>query len=190
MKVLSRGEAERLLKSIALAIGKWNELCDLSPSMSSCRCYAAPSDAESLYVLAHHLCQWIRADGWVLLQVDNSTAPTDDEVAIFEEVSFASTRRWLVGEERSFLLEDAAFGRRAKLVLLVYFCLLFGWHIHLAAQGSVSGQRLSLQDGAIYFFGDVNVLARAEDLILATQNQPRQMPSNHGLVSGSATDDK
>lgn len=136
------------------------------------RGFAAPTDAVELYVAAHRLASWVCSGSWTLLQVDNSTLPTDDEGSVFESLVLKGGT-WNVPSQHTFLLDGKT--RRSTLVLLIHFALLFTWHIHLVSEASFGGQRLALQDGVAYFFGDPSATAKADDLIASLNEEPRTL---------------
>ncbi|HOE41652.1 MAG TPA: hypothetical protein PLB25_08500 [Rhodoferax sp.] len=175
MEVIDRIRAEQLLLTLDLKIGDWNELTVRSPSKATHRSFAAPTSALELYVAAHRLASWISSGSWTLLQIDNSTSPMDDEVAVFENLVLKGQHSWDIAAQHTFLLDGSA--RQSTLVLLIYFALLFTWHIHLVSEASSSGQRLALQDGVVYFFGDASTTAAADELIASLISEPRMIAS-------------
>jgi hypothetical protein len=170
--------ASKLLVTQSFRIGRWGELvaaADVdSISMSP------PEEALPLYVLCTHLCEWILSGNWTVLQFDNSTFPSADEVAVFERLLLRG-ERWNPLEERSFVLkggdaEDPS--RKTTLVLLIYASLMFCWHVHVVSERSALGKRLALMDGVVHFFGDRNALQEAQQLLHAVASQPLAMPRN------------
>lgn len=173
MQPIDSQVANKLLETLGLRIGGWNELCALHPESISHKAYSPPTEAIELYVVAHRLALYVGSDTWTILQIDNSTCPSDDEVAIFEKLVFGGQQPWDIARQHTFLLESQE--RSSTLVLLIYFALLFGWHIHLTSASSSEGQWLGLQDGAAYFFGNAIALRTAEDLIAQLLTEPRRI---------------
>lgn len=173
MQVIDSECAAQLLVPIGIRIGEWNELRPLLPSAISHRSYAPPAGALELYVMAYRLAQWINSGAWTLLQVDNSTLPTDDEVGVFEAIAFDGQTFWDVATQHTFLLQGQQ--RLSTLALLIHFTLLFEWHVHLVSEGSLEGQRLALQDGLVYFFGGADALQSADGLITSLVAEPRKL---------------
>jgi hypothetical protein len=91
MRILTTHEADQLLFCKGMRIGKWNELTDISTDSMRYVAYQPPTNALELYVVAKQLLDWIALGGWVLLQIDNSTAPAPDEIKIFEKLVFPYT---------------------------------------------------------------------------------------------------
>jgi hypothetical protein len=170
MEAIDRAKANELLAPLGMNVGSWNELSSLPSVPATHRAYSPPTDAMELYVAANRLANWIGSGSWTLLQVDNSTSPSDDELAIFERLVL-NGRPWDVAEQHTFLLGAGA--QQSTLVLLVYFSLLFTWHVHLASEASLAGQRLALQDGIAYFFGDSATIQSADELIASLAADPR-----------------
>lgn len=179
MRTLLRSEVDPLLLVVGLKIGNWNELADIAAGGVLRKAYRPPNNAIELYVAAGHLLNWLAPEGWTLLQVDNSTAPTDDEIRVFERLVFGDDRTWDVGGQRSFLFDDAGkteFGAdQATLVLLVFFSLLFEWHVYLTSQSSTGGRRLGLLDGVAYFFGDAKTIEQADMLTTCVAEDPLRL---------------
>ncbi|WP_409525035.1 hypothetical protein [Nitrincola sp. MINF-07-Sa-05] len=174
MRVINQQLASQLLDPSGIRIGDWNELlCSLQLGGVLHRSYSPPAEALELYVAAHRLAQWVISGNWTLLQVDNSTSPTEDEIAVFEKLIFNGEQSWDVAEQRTFLLEGAE--RLSTLVLLIYFALLFTWHIHLASEASLEGRRLALQDGGAYFYGNDSTLQDADELIVSLTTAPLKL---------------
>lgn len=178
MLVLDHQRAIELLAPLGLGIGGWNELRALRPEAAPHKSYSPPTEAIELYVVADRLAQWVASGAWTLLQVDNSTSPTEDEIAVFEKIAFNGLSSWDVGKQHSLLVEGQ--GRCPTLVLLIYFALLFEWHVYLTSAASFAGQRLALQDGVVYFFGDAVALRSAEALIDELVAAPRQLSEGAG----------
>ena len=88
MRVINQQLANQLLVPSGIRIGDWNELCSLQLGGVLHRSYLPPAEALELYVAAHRLAQWVISGSWTLLQVDNSTSPTEDEIAVFEKLIF------------------------------------------------------------------------------------------------------
>lgn len=172
MEAIDTAKANELLAPLGMKVGSWNELSNLPSLKVTQRAYSPPADAMELYVAAHRLANWIGSGSWTLLQVDNSTSPSEDELAIFERLVL-NGRQWDIAEQHTFLLGAGA--QRSTLVLLVYFSLLFTWHVHLTSETSLSGQRLALQDGVAYFFGDAATIQSADELIASLAADPRAL---------------
>jgi len=179
MRVLSKGQANVLLRPLGLEVGAWNGLNEVGSEKASYRVYIAPPEARELYVLAGHVLDWLAPQGWVLLQVDNSTAPSADEERVFERLVCNGAQRWDIGTQRSFLFGEAPTGGPAALreqfILLIYFALMFQWHVYLTCENAGPGQRLGLQDGAVYFLGDETLMQRAEEVLEIYRGDPLRL---------------
>ncbi len=168
MKLLSRPDADTLLSPLGLKIGEWNELSEIAPdSQPRVQTLVAPKVARDLYVASLWLTDWLPKGKWKLIQIDNSTSPSDDESFLFEQLINIPTRRWDVASQKTFkfeLDENCETGQRVDVVIssVIFFALMFEWHIHLVSDGCLDGQRLALQDGDIYCFG-------SEESILAAK---------------------
>jgi len=172
MRVISKFDADHLLANNGLKIGKWNELTDTIPGSVKYIELCPSKDALELYVVAKRIRLWLPFSEWMLFQIDNSTAPEDDEVKVFELLVLQDDQQWVVSEQKSFLIEDVKGRAISTIDLLIYFSLLFEWHVHLTTAHSKNGQRLVIQDGIIYFFGDDNSIKDAEAVITVLHENP------------------
>lgn len=181
MQMLSHAKADQLLMPLGMKIGGWNELTSVHSGAVTHRAYSPPSNALELYVVAYRLSAWIVSGEWTLLQVDNSTSPTDDELRVFEKLVLAGQQEWRIGNQRTFLFEGSSDSESQSLkttvVLLIHFALLFGWHVHLASEASLHGHRLALQDGVVYFFGDAQAIETADSLVKSMAADPQNLTS-------------
>lgn len=176
MKILSKSEADQFLSAIDLRIGDWNEVMDISPGSIIRKMFRPTREALPLYVLASTLLQWIGCDGRILLQIDNSTAPADDEAGIFERLMFSAESKWDIGRQKSFLFDEVT-SCRSSIVLIIFFSLVFEWHVYLVSDISSKGVRLALLDGFIYFFGDMKAIEDADVLVSKLAENPLQIVS-------------
>ena len=58
---------------------------------------------------------------------------------------------------------------------LVFFSLLFEWHVYLTSQSSTGGRRLGLLDGVAYFFGDAKTIEQADMLTTCVAEDPLRL---------------
>jgi hypothetical protein len=106
--------------------------------------------------------QWLPLESWAIIQIDNSTTPLEDEIELMESVFNMSVSN-KAGANSSFVLDGPDLG--SKAAALIFFVLVFEWHVHVVASTSKNGKRLSLQDGVVYFFGSDRELADAIKLV-------------------------
>jgi len=172
MQILLKKEADQLLLSNGLMIGEWNELTDVDKGASEHTTYLPSRNASELYVVSILLAKWISDGGWSLLQFDNSTSPLDDEVDIFERLVLASGQCWNIGEQRTFVFNATDDKNMHLLGILIFFTLLFEWHVYITSETSKYAQRLGLQDGVIHFFGDRKSIVSATKLIDGVNKNP------------------
>lgn len=182
MRVLSKSEAEQLLLARNLRVGGWNEISDVVAGKVINKAWPAPREALPLYVFSEALLNWMTLGGWTIIQFDNSTAPTDDEIRVFEQLMLFEGFRWDIAKQRTFLFDDSdgvsSDRTRTMLVLVVFFSLLFEWHIHLVSEKVINEERLSLQDGVVYFFGNTTAIEGANTLIEQLNEHPLVRPDS------------
>lgn len=157
MKIIDKAEVNKLLHPLGLKIGEWNQIESLHVDGLHCYKYIPGKNAVNIYVLVRKLLEWINVDGWVLYQVDNSTSPLDDEISVLERIVSNGEFQWDASMHHSFLFcgteSDNDVVDFTTLVLLLYFSILFEWHIYMVSDGSATFQRLAIIDGVIYFMG-------------------------------------
>ena|SRR5688572_6118708 len=167
--------ANDLLARVSLKIGEWNELEDAVAGTSGHVAYIPSREVTHLYTIAYRLVASFPQGAWVLLQLDNSTAPLPDEVQIFETLVFEPGCRWNVESQRTFLFERDSHGAsddRATLTMTIVFAIAFYWHGSITFDGAKNGQRIGLQDGTIYFIGDEGAVRYGEELIAGFERDP------------------
>ena len=165
MRLLTSAEASTLLATRGLKIGAWNELVDLDSAKAAHRQCVAPADTRTLISFARSLLEWLcpQQCKWIILQIDNSTAPLLSEPAVFQFLAMPDLKNnWDVGTQRTFMfnVEDTDDGNQAvfktRLSMLIFIALAFEWHVHFACDTGAVGQRLALLDGVAYLFGPEN----------------------------------
>lgn len=175
VRILSKPDSGALLAPFGLTIGNWNEIVGTELASGEVVSVRAPHDGLELFVLVGHLAHWIGCDEWAFFQVDNSTSPTNDEIAVFQAIALRGAQ-WDIVNERSFVFSalqgNSQQGVRTTIGLVMYFSLLFEWHVHVTANGARSQQRLALQDGVVHFFGDTLALERARSLLKLLAENP------------------
>lgn len=176
MRAMSTSETDNLLNPLGLKIGNWKELVNASDRTFGHRAFRPVRDALGMYAVSTHLLQWIGQQGWKILQIDNSTAPTRDEINVFEKLAFSPREHWSVSEQRSFLFGDESTDLLAQgqttLTLIIYFSLVFEWHVHLVSERSATRRHVGIQDGTIYFYGDTKALEEAHTLVSSLEQNP------------------
>jgi hypothetical protein len=60
-------------------------------------------------------------------------------------------------DEKGLLLFQTSV-KNSQIALVIYFSILFCWHIHFVSDTSKNGARLSLQDGIVYLIGSQEVI--------------------------------
>lgn len=166
IRLLSSEEARDLLENINLKIGDWNELADTIPGTSNYFAFTPPQDAAHLYTLTHRLTMSLLDKAWVLVQIDNSTAPLPDELKVFEALASIPSGKWDIGTQRTFLFENCSRGASencARLAMIVFFAIVFSWHLYITFDGANDGSRIGIQDGIVYFVGNYDYLKSAKE---------------------------
>lgn len=157
---ISIEEARRFASQQGFEIGQWNELKPVfGVGINSVE---PTTESQSLYSLAMRLCGWINSSDWVLIQLDNSTFPTEDETKVFERIALLE-KEWNPAIERTFYIaatdSSDQLGKDVTLTLMIYFAIVFDWHIHIISGVTERGKKLALLDGVIHFFGSKESIA-------------------------------
>lgn len=157
MKIIDKAEANELINPLGLKIGEWNQIESLHVDGLHCYKYIPSKNAIDIYFLVGKLLNWINVNGWILYQIDNSTFPLDDEIKVLEKIVSNGELQWDVSRHHSFLFcgaeSDGDILCSTTLVFLLYFSILFEWHIYMVSEGAAIFQRLAIIDGVIYFMG-------------------------------------
>lgn len=171
MKILSHPEADEILAPLDIKIGKWNELSDtVFNRQNTSVILKAPKAAIEIYVIALWLTDWLPKGKWKLIQIDNSTSPSRDESLLFGQLMSLPMGEWDIATQKTFLLDlndDIAARQQLDMVIVsvIFFALMFQWHIHIVSDGGARGQRLAIQDGFAYFFGNDENISAAKTLV-------------------------
>jgi hypothetical protein len=177
MKIISLAEANHLLLPINMQIGDWNELKSVNSTQTSNIAFKLPSLSLDLYVAASHLADWCNRGRWAILQIDNSSSPSHDEILIFERLVLDG-ERWDLATQKTFLFDEPKEEKReSQLLLLIYFSAVFSWHVHFTSSLCTRGKRLAIQDGYAYFFGDQEAVETASKLVKKIAEKSLELPS-------------
>jgi hypothetical protein len=89
----------------------------------------------------------------------------DDEVIIFDGLFSIFSEIFDLNKKRLYLLKIDDKRHEAALLLLIYFSLVFKFHIQIVSEKSTQNARVSIQDGAIYFIGGNDVIIKGEEFM-------------------------
>lgn len=184
-------EANGIIFPVGLKIGKWNELTELDDlSGLEWTRTKSPAAASELYVAALWYASWLPFQKHIFIQIDNSTSPSEDETALFNQLIGNVADVWDIEEHRSIIFnfnDSMAFQVEALISALIFFALLFRWHIQLTSDVCTKGQRISLQDGDAYFFGDALAKACADNMIVSLWHHPLTEPPRSVILATTGT---
>ena len=89
----------------------------------------------------------------IVIQADNSTFPTSDECAVFRIIFGDLADDWLSAESRSLVFLNQEIGSVRidvqRLALLIYYSILFEWHVHIVCIHENRVLRIGLEDGVV-----------------------------------------
>lgn len=153
------------LKKLEISVGQWNQLISLASENNMSIDLCLGDGALENYATSSRLGRWIGYKGGVLFQVDNSTAPMPDEEMVFCNILSNFLLDFNLLKSKSYLMNVRGGKDECGVNLLIYFSLIFKWHVHFLSGESRDGARLSIQDGVVYFMGAEAVIAGAGVLI-------------------------
>lgn len=169
MRFLSQKEAENFLRPIRLEIDCWNRLKYSSDSGAFTRQQWLPDGNQNQYVVSAHLAQWLSIKDWFFVQIDNSTSPIREEKYVFQKVIGGRYGHLDINSDRSILIKfednEPLDYRMASLMLVIYFALIYCWHVDIVSDAAQIGQRLRISDGVVYFYGAEQQIRFAQELI-------------------------
>jgi hypothetical protein len=89
-RILTRIEASKLLESVGLQIGDWNEVrrVGVGPVDSTTISFRSPRDAGEMLCLAEHATGWLHPGVWTLLQFDNSNGFSRTQNVFLSQLMF------------------------------------------------------------------------------------------------------
>ena len=180
---LTRTSIDAYLTPLQLQIGSWNQVEVAGPAPADCVVtYATPVPAAELFVFSQHLASWLAPGDWTILQIDNSTAFTDAEVAFVS--AFAPTAASFGPDgnpkdgDRSLLLRSVpdASSFRYRVANVIHAFLLHEGHAQLASPGLPHRHYLSLQDGVAELHCQVSSKAFVESMLTEFERDPLAYP--------------
>lgn len=162
-----------LMKELQLKIGKWREVTSFYPEYNLCLSLNTGADALKLYNLSHIVAKWLSIDNFFIIQIDNSTCASSDEIDIIDTISQGEINRAFF-EKRSPMIINGSNVRKncVLLAMLIYFSIIFSWHIYFIPDTSFKGKRVAVLDGMLCFFGDSTILNDAKLLLDKIKNNP------------------
>ena len=173
MKYITTQEANSYLSDIGMEIGTWNQIADHSRSKKNDNNwikYKAPKAALELFCFSRHVAGWLPKGDWKIFQVDNSTSLSQNELSIFFGLPLNQEGSKYFFEKNSFLFkfgEDKSINSSTELIIsnIIYLFLLFECHGQVVSSNSSVGQRISIQDGFVYFFSKDKSMSGADILL-------------------------
>jgi hypothetical protein len=158
MKILTTLETAEFLTRLGLSLGAWRDLRSTGTKDPQWISHSPPVGADLLWSLSASVVSWLPV-GDLLIQIDNSTSPLQGEDVLFSRLVSGSLTPWDVASDRSILLvrEDKTSTDNTPDVVItaiIFFAILYQWHIHIVSSGCMRGQRVAIQDGVFYFYGD------------------------------------
>jgi len=184
MKCLTVVEANEILRSIGMEIGNWNQITDIANCehrKSIWKNYQAPKNSHELFYFAEHVAGWLPRGSWKIFQLDNSTSLDAVQAYLFNKLLSGSTYDSDLEKNKTFLFEfgpDGKSNTEAELLIfnLIYLMLLFEGHVQVVSSNSSAGQRLSIQDGFVYFSSRESDISGAETLLRNFECNPLGIP--------------
>lgn len=166
---IDQSEVNRILLPLSLVLGEWNEVrgIDSSAEPFSIR---APQEYSSLFRMSVLAASWVTsiASNWVLLQLDNSTFPAEDEVVIFHRIFLSGKVDWDPVTQRSFLFRHIGVEKQSvenNVLTAILLTVAYEWHIYIVPDDANDSRRLAVQDGVLHFFGKENAVEEARILL-------------------------
>lgn len=162
--------ARQILEETGLSLGSWRQMVDLTGDSPHCASFRPSRDATALYVAAQGVTSWLNSEGWVLVQLDNSTSPVDDEVRSLQ-IFITGDEAWNSDTHRALLFE-AGTAKQEVIALLIFLMLIFEWHVYIACEKSPDRRRLGVLDGDVLFYGPARACVDATTLIASLRDNP------------------
>lgn len=176
MRTLLKSEANEILLTMGLEVSDWGGVSAFDNCPSSIKTFKPSKKALELYVTSMHLSKWLAASEYLLIQADNSTFPSADEILVLKVILGPLVDEWLSASNRSLLIEEnsgSSLCADAEMVaLVIYFSIIFEWHICLVSGRKGVGARLGIQDGVVSFYGDKILIEKANSIIRNSSVRP------------------
>lgn len=165
MQICGAADVKKVLGGRLLKADGWGGLIPADPAVWRSAAASSPDlNALEIYSLAHRLAMHLGGEERVSILIGNSTFPTEDEQEIFQSVAALS---WAEILDPRSLYWSRSRDRLADLVLLIYFAVVFEWHLFLVGS-SDDGCFVAIQDGTVYGYchesSSCSILSLFEDL--------------------------
>jgi hypothetical protein len=161
-RILTRIEASKLLESVGLQIGEWNEVrrVGVGPVDATTISFRSPRDAAEMLCLAERATGWLRPGAWTLLQFDNSNWLSRTENVLLSQLMFGPEVfvDFNAVENRSivFTPDEVRRGNTDLRISAVVFAILLSeGHAYIASSASSARECLGIQDGVLHFISDM-----------------------------------
>ena len=158
MKVLTKEEANTLLKCVGIEIGNWNQPEYLGETFQkeSVVKYFVPRNADQLYSFSYQLFSFLQESRWLVFQIDNSTSLLTHENFLISSLfcNYEAHMDFNIDRTIFFNLQNhnsVNFENNMVFIHLIYYFLLFEAHGYIIASNSDSNGIIALQDGCVYF---------------------------------------
>ncbi|WPO98302.1 hypothetical protein SFA35_16820 [Pseudomonas sp. HR96] len=181
MRNITIDQAEDYLHAVDKQMGEWGQICAKKDQPPLCSfAFRPPSTASELFCLAQHLVAWLPRGEWIMLKGDHSNA--------LEERAQVTLNRLLRQEDdateilsQPFLFEfsgSPAVDRQTEwgLATVVYFFLLFEGHVHIVSSAIGSQKILSIQDGVVCLWTDIDSAAASRQFLADFERNPLAYP--------------
>jgi hypothetical protein len=185
MRLINRDQTNAYLSEIGMSIGSWNQITNGTEGLNqkspwiSCR---APEKSRELHNFAQHVIKWLPRGVWKIVQIDNSTSPSQDEAFLINRLLFGSSESSQLPLGGALLFEfvkGADANEDLLLSNLVFLLLLFECHGQVVSSSCRDGKILSVQDGFVYFISHTNSdISDARMLLKQLEDAPLKALSN------------
>ena len=161
------------MKELQLEIGKWNEVISSFPEYNLCYSLNTNTDALRLYNLSWAIARWLSVDNHFIIQIDNSTCASSDEIDVVDMISQGEINQVFFEERLPKIINRSSAGNNCLLLaMLIYFSIIFSWHIYFIPDSSFEGKRFAALDGMLCFFGSSTVINDVQSLLEKIENNP------------------
>lgn len=161
------------MKELQLEIGKWNGVTSSCSEYNLCYSLNTNTDALRLYNLSWAVARWLSVDNYFIIQMDNSTCASSDEIDVVDMISQGEIDQVFFEERLPKIINGSSAGNDcALLAMLIYFSIIFSWHIYFIPDSSFEGKRFAALDGMLCFFGSSTVINDVQSLLEKIENNP------------------
>lgn len=155
LNIIEKEDALSVLSEKLMTLDGWNRVQYLSsPLLTPIQILPEKYEGQT-YSFACNLADWVDANNCAYIFISDSTQPIREEGFVFFKTIGRMSKVPNLAVKNIFYVSASDFDSKSEyfstLSLLIYFCILFEWHVNFVGDGT---KKLSINDGVIYLYSN------------------------------------